>query len=47
VYQSDFRAIISNKLIKLQHYQMIISAILAEDSAGNQATWQVLLKEKT
>lgn len=46
VYQSDFRAIIGNELIKLRHNQTIVSAILADGSADNQATCQVLLKEK-
>lgn len=46
VYQSYFRAITGNEVIKLQHHQAIVDAILAGDSAEALAACQVLLKEK-
>ncbi|ASM33423.1 Pyruvate dehydrogenase complex repressor [Serratia marcescens] len=46
VYQSYFRAITGNEVIKLHHHQAIVDAILAGDSAGALVTCQVLLKEK-
>ncbi|AEF48072.1 GntR domain protein [Serratia sp. AS12] len=46
VYQSYFRAITGNEVIKLQHHQAIVDAILAGDSNQALAACQVLLKEK-
>lgn len=46
VYQSYFRAITSNEVIKLQHHQAIVDAILAGDGTQALAACQVLLKEK-
>lgn len=46
VYQSYFRAITGNEVIKLQNHQAIVDAILAGDSAGALAACQVLLREK-
>ncbi|BEN32769.1 FadR/GntR family transcriptional regulator [Serratia nevei] len=46
VYQSYFRAITGNEVIKLHHHQAIVDAILAGDSAGALVACQVLLKEK-
>ena len=46
VYQSYFRAITGNEVIKLRHHQAIVDAILAGDSAGALVACQVLLKEK-
>ncbi|BEM60357.1 GntR family transcriptional regulator [Serratia marcescens] len=46
VYQSYFRAITGNEVIKLHHHQAIVDAILAADSAGALVACQVLLKEK-
>jgi len=46
VYQSYFRAITGNEVIKLRHHQTIVDAILAGDSAGALVACQVLLKEK-
>ncbi|HHP7837325.1 TPA: FadR/GntR family transcriptional regulator [Serratia marcescens] len=46
VYQSYFRAITGNEVIKLSHHQAIVDAILAGDSAGALVACQVLLKEK-
>lgn len=46
VYQSYFRAITGNEVIKLQHHQAIVDAILAGDSAEALAACQVLLREK-
>lgn len=46
VYQSYFRAITGNEVIKLQHHQAIVDAILAGDSAAALLACQVLLKEK-
>ncbi|CAI1022180.1 L-lactate utilization operon repressor [Serratia quinivorans] len=46
VYQSYFRAITGNEVIKLQHHQAIVDAILAGDSAEALTACQVLLKEK-
>ena len=46
VYQSYFRAITGNEVIKLRHHQAIVDAILAGDSAGALVACQVLLKER-
>lgn len=46
VYQSYFRAITGNEVIKLQNHQVIVDAILAGDGAGALAACQVLLREK-
>ncbi|MDW5501661.1 FadR/GntR family transcriptional regulator [Pseudomonas lundensis] len=46
VYQSYFRAITGNEVIKLQHHQAIVDAILAGDSPGALAACQILLREK-
>ncbi|CAI1110674.1 L-lactate utilization operon repressor [Serratia quinivorans] len=46
VYQSYFRAITGNEVIKLQHHQAIVDAILAGDSAEALTACQVLLREK-
>ncbi|AKE12744.1 MULTISPECIES: FadR/GntR family transcriptional regulator [Serratia] len=46
VYQSYFRAITGNEVIKLQNHQAIVDAILAGDGAGALAACQVLLREK-
>ncbi|TFZ53593.1 FadR family transcriptional regulator [Serratia proteamaculans] len=46
VYQSYFRAITGNEVIKLQHHQAIVDAILAGDSAAALTACQVLLREK-
>ncbi len=46
VYQSYFRAITGNEVIKLQHHQAIVDAILAGDSAEALASCQILLREK-
>lgn len=46
VYQSYFRALTSNEVIKLQHHQAIVDAILAGDSAAALLACQILLKEK-
>ncbi|CAB1228433.1 FadR family transcriptional regulator [Serratia liquefaciens] len=46
VYQSYFRAITGNEVIKLQNHQTIVDAILAGDGAGALAACQVLLREK-
>ncbi|MBV6693446.1 FadR/GntR family transcriptional regulator [Serratia quinivorans] len=46
VYQSYFRAITGNEVIKLQHHQAIVDAILAGDSAEALTACQILLKEK-
>jgi DNA-binding FadR family transcriptional regulator len=46
VYQSYFRAITGNEVIKLQHHQAIVDAILASDSAAALTACQVLLREK-
>ncbi|MFJ7502501.1 FadR/GntR family transcriptional regulator [Serratia grimesii] len=46
VYQSYFRAITGNEVIKLQHHQAIVDAILAGDSAEALAACQILLREK-
>ncbi|CUZ90730.1 FadR/GntR family transcriptional regulator [Serratia marcescens] len=46
VYQSYFRAITGNEVIKLRHHQAIVDAILAGDSAGALVACQILLKEK-
>lgn len=46
VYQSYFRAITGNEVIKLQNHQAIVDAILAGDCAGALAACQVLLREK-
>lgn len=46
VYQSYFRAITGNEVIKLQHHQAIVDAILSGDSAEALAACQVLLREK-
>ncbi|HFI5335682.1 TPA: FadR/GntR family transcriptional regulator [Serratia liquefaciens] len=45
VYQSYFRAITGNEVIKLQNHQAIVDAILAGDGAGALAACQVLLRE--
>ncbi|MGB8663184.1 MAG: FadR/GntR family transcriptional regulator [Serratia inhibens] len=46
VYQSYFRAITGNEVIKLQHHQAIVDAILVGDGTRALAACQVLLKEK-
>lgn len=46
VYQSYFRAITGNEVIKLQHHQAIVDAILAGDSAAALTACQILLREK-
>lgn len=46
VYQSYLRAITGNEVIKLQHHQAIVDAILAGDSAEALAACQILLREK-
>lgn len=46
VYQSYFRAITGNEVIKLQHHQAIVDAILAGNSAEALAACQILLREK-
>jgi DNA-binding FadR family transcriptional regulator len=46
VYQSYFRAITGNEVIKLQHHQAIVDAILAGDSTEALTACQVLLREK-
>ncbi|CAI2514418.1 MULTISPECIES: FadR/GntR family transcriptional regulator [Serratia] len=46
VYQSYFRAITGNEVIKLQNHQAIVDAILAGDGAGALAACQVLLRKK-
>ncbi|CAI1191735.1 FadR family transcriptional regulator [Serratia proteamaculans] len=46
VYQSYFRAITGNEVIKLQHHQAIVDAILAGESAAALTACQVLLREK-
>ncbi|MGO2367272.1 MAG: FadR/GntR family transcriptional regulator [Serratia sp. (in: enterobacteria)] len=46
VYQSYFRAITGNEVIKLQHHQAIVDAILAGDSAEALSACQILLREK-
>jgi DNA-binding FadR family transcriptional regulator len=46
VYQSYFRAITENEVIKLEHHQAIVDTILTGDSAGALAACQLLLKEK-
>jgi len=46
VYQSYFRAITGNEVIKLQHHQAIVDAILAGDGTKALTACQVLLKEK-
>jgi DNA-binding FadR family transcriptional regulator len=46
VYQSYFRAITGNEVIKLQHHQAIVDAILAGDSMEALTACQVLLREK-
>lgn len=46
VYQSYFRAITGNEVIKLLHHQAIVDAILAGDSAAALTACQVLLREK-
>ncbi|AGQ33481.1 L-lactate utilization operon repressor [Serratia liquefaciens] len=46
VYQSYFRAITGNEVIKLQNHQAIVDAILAGDGAGALAACQILLREK-
>ncbi len=46
VYQSYFRAITGNEVIKLQHHQAIVDTILAGDSAAALTACQVLLREK-
>ncbi|AGO57629.1 FadR/GntR family transcriptional regulator [Serratia plymuthica] len=46
VYQSYFRAITGNEVIKLQHHQAIVDAILAGDGPQALTACQVLLKEK-
>ncbi|MGQ8776533.1 FadR/GntR family transcriptional regulator [Serratia sp. NA_112.1] len=46
VYQSYFRAITGNEVIKLQHHQAIVDAILAGDSAAALTACQVLLRDK-
>ncbi|CAI1887150.1 L-lactate utilization operon repressor [Serratia grimesii] len=46
VYQSYFRAITGNEVIRLQHHQAIVDAILAGDSAEALAACQILLSEK-
>lgn len=46
VYQSYFRAITGNEVIKLQHHQAIVDAILAGDSAEALTACQILLREK-
>ena len=46
VYQSYFRAITGNEVIKLQSHQAIVDAILPGDGAGALAACQVLLREK-
>ncbi|MDU5488131.1 MAG: FadR/GntR family transcriptional regulator [Serratia liquefaciens] len=45
VYQSYFRAITGNEVIKLQNHQAIVDAILAGDGARALAACQVLLRE--
>ncbi|WP_416261297.1 FadR/GntR family transcriptional regulator [Gibbsiella quercinecans] len=46
VYQSYFRAITGNEVLKLNHHQAIVDAILASDGATAQIACQVLLNEK-
>jgi DNA-binding FadR family transcriptional regulator len=46
VYQSYFRAITGNEVIKLQHHQAIVDAILAGDSTEALTACQILLREK-
>jgi DNA-binding FadR family transcriptional regulator len=46
VYQSYFRAITGNEVIKLQHHQAIVDAILAGDSVAALTACQILLREK-
>ncbi|HEI8868742.1 FadR/GntR family transcriptional regulator [Serratia sp. AKBS12] len=46
VYQSYFRAITGNEVIKLPHHQAIVDAILAADGNAALAACQVLLNEK-
>ena len=44
VYQSYFRAITGNEVIKLQHHQAIVDAIVASDSTSALAACQMLLQ---
>lgn len=46
VYQSYFRTIASSEVIKLQHRQAIVDAMIADDNATSRLACQVLLKEK-
>ncbi|MEB7886419.1 FadR/GntR family transcriptional regulator [Serratia fonticola] len=44
VYQSYFRAITGNEVIKLQHHQAIVDAIVASDSTAALTACQTLLQ---
>ncbi|WP_114192801.1 FadR/GntR family transcriptional regulator [Edaphovirga cremea] len=46
VYQSYFRAITGNEVIKLKFHHAIVSAILDSDSEGALSACQILLREK-
>lgn len=45
VYQSYFQAITGNEVIKLQHHQAIVDAVVAGDSNAALAACQTLLKD--
>ncbi|MFC0229035.1 FadR/GntR family transcriptional regulator [Serratia aquatilis] len=45
VYQSYFRAITENEVIKLQHHQTIVDAVVAGDSNAALAACQTLLQD--
>ncbi|MEB6334742.1 FadR/GntR family transcriptional regulator [Serratia rhizosphaerae] len=46
VYQSYFRAITNNEVIKLQQHQDIVDAILAKDAQASFKACQILLSKK-
>lgn len=47
VYQNYFRAITGNEVIKLQHHQAIVDAVIAGNSTAALAACQTLLQDNT
>lgn len=45
VYQSYFRAITNNEVIKLEHHQRIVDAILASDADAALEACTILLRD--
>ncbi len=46
VYQSYFRAITDNEVLRLEHHQAVVNAILARNSAAAREACQNLLKQE-